>query len=147
MKGIGWWRWRGWMRRRWGGGGIPAGAPAQLPSVEETHSPQLQLLGRYAVGVKQFLGERAPPADALLKQIDQAATNPIDEFRAIPVVAELSGDKAALQRLDAFERNHTVVRLRQDVDDLRIIYSRGVDQLSADRGHRLVERHGWFGQL
>src|SRR5437879_4703305 len=94
------------IRPRWvergssgGGGGIPAGAPAQLPSVEETHSPQLQVISRYAVGVKEFFGDRAPPGDVLLKQIDHAATNPIDEFRAIPVVGELSGAKAALERL------------------------------------------------
>jgi membrane protease YdiL (CAAX protease family) len=123
-------------------------APSQpLPSIADTPSPQLQLVSHYVVGAKSMAGAKAPPAADLLKQVDQATTNAIDEFRAIIIVGEVSGAQEALQRLDSFEKNHKVVRLRPDVDALRIIYQRGTDALTPDQGRALVQRHQWFGKL
>jgi membrane protease YdiL (CAAX protease family) len=130
-----------WLER---GSGSPDALPPPL-ALERTKSPQLQLIGRYTVGAKALAGTQAPPATALLGQLDQAATNPIDEFREIPVVAELAGAKAALEQLDRFERDHKVVRLRPDVDALRALYEgKGI---TADQARMLVERHQWFGRL
>lgn len=130
-----------WLER---GSGSPDALPPPL-AVERTRSPQLQLIGRYAVGAKAFAGAKAPPATVLLRQLDQAALNPIDEFREIPVVAELAGAKAALERLDRFEKDHKVVRLRPDVDALRALY--GGEGFTAEQSRMLVERHQWFGRL
>jgi membrane protease YdiL (CAAX protease family) len=134
-----------WLER---GSGSPDSLPP-LPSVEQTRSPQLQLISRYAIGVRQIAGAQAPSATLLLGQIDQAATNPIDEFRAIPVMAELAGRKAAIERLDRFEKEHQVVRLRQDVDALRTLYGSddGATRITPQQAQMLVDRHQWFGRL
>jgi membrane protease YdiL (CAAX protease family) len=136
------------VRPRWleHGSGSPDPLPP-LPVVERMRSPQLQLIGRYAIGAKALAGGQAPPATLLIGQIDQVVINPIDEVRAIPVVAELSGPKAALERLDRFEKEHRVVQLKPDVDALRTIYARGVDQITPEQARSLVKRHQWFGRL
>ena len=135
--------------------------------IAEHRSPQLLLAARYAVGVGSFTksaprarttpattrAANAPaPAGAdltakLLDQLDITAQSPIDEFRVIPVVGELLGSDAALDRLDRFEGEHTVVRLRRDVDLLRAAYTRGSPALDASDRQYLIDRHGWFAQL
>jgi membrane protease YdiL (CAAX protease family) len=123
----------------------PAGADS-LPSIADTPSPQLQLIGRYVVGVQSLSGDEKLAA-TMLPQVEQAAANAVDEFRVIPIVGELSGKDAAIARLDAFEKNHHVVRLREDVDALRVIYTKGADHLTANQSQLLVDRHHWFGKL
>ena len=140
--------------------------------IADHRSPQLLLGARYAVGVQSFM-KSAPRAAAtrattspattraataaaaggpdltakLLDQLDITAQSPVDEFRVIPVVGELLGSDAALDRLDRFEREHTVVRLRRDVDLLRAAYAGGSASLNASDRQYLIERHGWFAQL
>jgi membrane protease YdiL (CAAX protease family) len=130
---------------------VSPGLPAPgLPTVEETRSPQLLMVSRYVVGARGLAAATHSsdlPAAALLENVDRAAVNPIDEFRAIPVAGELLGKQAALERLAAFERKHKVVRLREDVDALWALYTDGPDRLSTERARHLVERHGWFGKL
>jgi len=66
-------------------------------------------------------------------------------FGRFTIIDELAGDEAArLSRLTEFEKKYKVVRLREDVDALRVIYSKGLDQLSAHQRELLVERHRWF---
>jgi hypothetical protein len=78
------------VRPRWleHGTGSPNAPAAPLPSVADTPSPQLQLIGRCAVGAKALSKGTANVAD-LVKSLDQAIFNPIDEFRAITVIGEL----------------------------------------------------------
>jgi membrane protease YdiL (CAAX protease family) len=132
-----------WLERA---GGSPT-TQASLPSVADTRSPQVELVGRYVVGARALAGTQAPPADDLIKTVDEAASSPIDEFRAIIVGGELAGGQAALERLDAFERRHRVVRLRADVDALRRLYADGPASLAAEQQRLLVANHHWFGQL
>jgi hypothetical protein len=132
-----------WLERAARGGATPVA----LPDVAQTPSPQLELVGRYAVGAKALTGGQGAAAASLLPQVDRAVTNPIDEFRAIAVVGELSGGQAALERLKEFETKYDVVRLRPDVEALRTIYTAGPDALTPDEARMLVERHHWFGRL
>ena len=126
--------------------GTPTTQPA-MPSIAETRSPQVELIGRYVVGARALAGRQAPPADELMKKVDEAATNPIDELRAIMVAGDVAGGPAALGRLDEFERKHTVVRLRADVDALRKLYTSGPASLGPDQAQLLTTNHQWFGQL
>ncbi len=124
----------------------PDSAPI-VPSLAETASTQLELAARIAVGTKALAGSEQAKTNDLAARVDQAATGPTEQFRAIPVVAEFSGGQAALDRLDELERRFPLVRLRADADALRVIYRDGVDRLSAEQVERLVENHGWFGRL
>lgn len=137
------------VRPRWlehSGGGTPAAEPP-MPSLAESRSPQVEIVSRYVVGAKSFAGDQGPPAGDLVGKVDEAAKGPLDEFRAITVVGELAGDKAALERLDAFERKYPVVRLRRDADSLRKLYTSGADALTDEQRELLVANHHWFGQL
>ena len=117
-----------------------------LPSIADTPSTQLQMVSRVALGTK-VLAPDAKEGESMVGKIDEAATNPIDQFRAITIIDELSGDKAALERLDEFEKRNKVVRLREDVDALRLLYGKGLDKLSEHQKELLVERHHWFGKV
>jgi len=132
----------------------PTTAPAAVTPVEQIPGGQLEVMARYAVAVKH-LSDRASattapavPTDSFINQLDRvAADNPIDQFRVIPVAGELLGPADALARLDRFEKAHAVVRLRGDVDALRVIYTKGPDALASDRARMLISRHHWFGEL
>lgn len=76
-------------------------APVGLPDPAEYSSIQLKLIARYTVGVKAL----ETNLDGMTGQIDDAATNPIDELRAAAVIAELNGPRAGLDRLDLLEPN------------------------------------------
>lgn len=121
-------------------------ADTPLPSIADTPSTQLQMVSRMALGAK-VLAPDAKEGESFVGKIDEAATNPIDQFRAITIIDELSGDKAALERFDEFEKRNKVVRLREDVDALRLLYGKGLDRLSEHQKELLVERHHWFGKV
>jgi len=99
----------------------------------------VEIVSRYVVGTKSIAGDQAPPAKDLVDKVDEAAKDPLDEFRAITVVGELEGAKAALERLDGFERKYPVVRLRRDADALRKLYASGADSLSDEERALLVQ--------
>lgn len=127
-----------------------ASANQPLPSIESTRSTQLEMAGRLLVASRAF--DKSANADPktiakAIAQIESTAHNPIDQFRAIPVIGEIAGNKAALDRLDQFEKNNKVVRLREDVDLLRTIYTSGPDHLTPQQSAYLVQRQGWFGEL
>lgn len=125
-------------------------APPTVPPLSETPSSQLELTSRYAVGTKAVGGAAAASNKdfgKLVAQVDALTGNPVDEFRAIPVVGELSGAKAALDRLDRLETRYPLKRLRADADALRVIYTRGADALTPEQARGLVENHKWFGRL
>ncbi len=117
-----------------------------LPSIADTPSTQLQMVSRLALGTK-VLAPDAKEGESFVGKIDEQAKNPIDQFRAITIIDELSGDQAALERLDEFEKRNKVVRLRDDVDALRLLYAKGLDKLSEHQKELLVERHQWFGKV
>jgi len=132
-----WFDWRGAVRS------ARTTTPAALPAVEQVRSGQVQLAGRYAVGARGLTGDVG--VGQLAASVENAATDPLGRFRAIPVVGELLGPAAALERLDKFEADHTVVRLRRDVDVLRALY--GGRAITDDDRRYLAGRHGWAGKL
>ncbi len=131
-----------WTPDRWSAHKDAATQPAT--PIEIVYSSRLKMVSRYAVGAKQLMGQQAA---VMARQVEDQAANPIDEFRTIPVIAELRGADAALERLDQFEDEHEVVRLREDVDTLRGLYTDGQSALSDTQRQRLIARHGWFGEL
>ncbi|HEY7116080.1 MAG TPA: type II CAAX endopeptidase family protein [Tepidisphaeraceae bacterium] len=150
-------------------GGRSASTQPALQPISEIRSVQLKLVSLYAVGAREFTRQqprpptsgpasipttattttasRQAPHDPLARTVEQSITNPVDDFRSIPVIAELEGTDAALARLARFEKQYQVVRLRPDVDALRTLYTRGPDALTDRQANDLVQRHGWFGEL
>jgi membrane protease YdiL (CAAX protease family) len=121
-------------------------APVQNPARE--HSVQLQLVARSLVYAhSQDPKTSAQATGILLAQMNQFARDPVDRLREAVVLGEVQGGKQALQSLDALGSQRSPPGLDADVDILRTIYTRGVDALTPDQRHRLLERHEWFGQL
>src|SRR4051794_30380255 len=56
-----------------------------LPSIADTPSTQLQMVSRLALGAKAFSPD-GKEAQSMVGKIDEAATNPIDQFRAITII-------------------------------------------------------------
>jgi membrane protease YdiL (CAAX protease family) len=125
----------------------PAKAEVALPAISQVPSTQLEIMGRLALGMKGLAGGAKADTRGLVAQIDAAVRNPIDDFRSIILIDEIEGDEEALKRLKQFEAKYQVVRLREDVDALRTIYTKGANHLTAKQSEMLVERHHWFGEL
>jgi len=114
-------------------------------------NPTVPFLGRYAIGTHQLLKnvqpEQAERSGAqLLESLDRTARSPVDRVRVVPVVAEIRGAEAALQRIGALRGERGLTSgLRRDLETLQEIYGEaGADDAARAR---LVERHAWFGRL
>jgi membrane protease YdiL (CAAX protease family) len=119
---------------------------AEAPSIARTPSTQLEMMGRLAMGMHGLVADpKLTPK--LMQQIDATVRTPLDEFRAIILAGEIAGNDAALDRLELFEREHEVVRLRGDADALWVIYTKGADHLSAQQVKTLEKDHRWFGTV
>lgn len=74
------------------------------------------------------------------------ARTPVEKLRVVPVIGELLGAPAAVERLDALK-----TQLAQpEADDarmLRVIYSPHAEAITSADRERLIQRHGWFGKL
>jgi len=133
-------------------------APRLIPREgAELHQQQiatveLTLTARYVIGVHQLLNatQQAQPAgqtQSLLGAARQHAQSPLDQLRLVPVIAELLGPGAALEKLDEIEPKLAAPDLARDGKTLRQIYSEGVDALSTQEREQLFDRHGFFGKL
>jgi membrane protease YdiL (CAAX protease family) len=125
---------------------VPAALRAAALSPPE--SPSLRAFGaKYGLGTHRLLrGTGNPAAQQVLESLDGGAETRVDRLRLIPVAAEIDGAQAALGRIESAradaELTHDDIR---DLDILERLYAgRG---LGADDESRLVERHGWFGEL
>lgn len=102
------------------------------------------------VRLKGVLG--APPAQLAQGQgqIDDAARTPVDQFRAAIAAGELLGVAEAETRLAALEadlRDSGAPGLQEDAAVYRRSLETDIASLDPGDEARLVERHGWFGQL
>ncbi|HWE97862.1 MAG TPA: type II CAAX endopeptidase family protein [Tepidisphaeraceae bacterium] len=115
----------------------------------ETASVQLKLISRYVVGLHTLAPSvaKSDGANPLPEQVEKAAVSTVDKVRAVPVIGELEGAKAALEKLDAIGEAIDDPNLREDAQTLRTIYTAGVRAVPEDRAEWLVGREGWFGHL
>lgn len=122
---------------------VPAALRAPAPSDSTSSSANLIFSARYALGIARIAGFAA---GGFLDTLDAAADSPMDRLRLIPVAAEIEGADAALSRI---ERARAEAGISpddaQDLDILDGLY-RG-HAISARETERLIERHGWFGEL
>lgn len=111
----------------------------------------LRLAARYAVGAKTVLSElgqtqTAAQVNEMVRHVEQAATSPREQLLIIPVVAELLGADAAVQRLDqilpSFDSN-----VPEHLQILRTVYTKGSQELDERERTQLLEEGGWFGKL
>jgi len=121
------------------------------PDPATTPSPMLEMQGKYAVGVEALT--KKPYADVPFapgpeQYIDMADGNPIDLVRAVPLIAELYEQEDALETITSLRADSTIEfdeGLTQDLDIIqRIIEGNGA---SPDERQRLIDRHGYFGEL
>jgi membrane protease YdiL (CAAX protease family) len=107
----------------------------------------LQLMGKYFVGAKCLLGKNTAMDsrfESMMKELQKKETQ--KQLLLVPILAELSGKKAALaelERLTAIPSNGSVTR---DAFLFLKLYRDG--DASLDPQQRvLLQRYGWFGQL
>jgi membrane protease YdiL (CAAX protease family) len=145
------------LRDRWTPGLRQVARPTSSPAarVAEVKSTQLQMISRAAVGAKVLLPpEQAGALGPLVGNVEQAVKTPLDELRAIPVIGELRGTAAALDKLGQWSLKHRnqwnvdpPTQLYPDAEALRKLYAQGVDRLSREESDYLTARHGWFARL
>ncbi len=73
--------------------------------------------------------------------------SPIDRVRHIALVAEFDGREAAIKRIEEIDDEHFSPQLREDLESMRIIYTKGSEAISAEKRASLMQRHGWFAEL
>jgi membrane protease YdiL (CAAX protease family) len=125
----------------------------QSPEPQPTRSDlsddvTVQLLGRYAVGMKSFLGDAQtleyfkPQLEEMLRQSDNSR-NPLS---LIPILAELSSREAVLQELNRLDQDPPSDSVARDVSLFQQLYRDGVSSLSPQQ-RRNIEDYGWVGKL
>jgi hypothetical protein len=110
---------------------------------------QVELLGRYAVGLHTLLVTTNKPdtsSKTIIPQFDSVVESPADKLAVVTVVAEVEGKSAALSRLGAL-RGSLPGSLLPEADALRQTYTVGPSALTADQRAGLTEHLDWFGRL
>ena len=125
------------VRSRMAKSGVGGGAP-------------LEASCRYAVGAAGILPEgqmgRADAIADMLRNIEQTARGDRDHARLVPVIAELSGPEAAVERIDVLLAEGSDVMAELGI--LRRIYAtKSGAAADAFERTRLHERLGWTGEL
>lgn len=82
-----------------------------------------------------------------LDQVRSVAVTVEEKLRAICVVGEVQGSKAALEELDRVQPLLTNAQVKHDAAALRTIYARAPAALPAAKREELIQRHGWFAKL
>ncbi|MBX2850225.1 MAG: CPBP family intramembrane metalloprotease [Phycisphaeraceae bacterium] len=126
------------------------------PSQPTDNSPGLDmvLVGRLALGFEPFLNasndELRQSLDGLANQSPFVST---DRLRAAVIIAELDGSDAALERIERLTGKQLNTSLEPVTDFLadhallKRIYSEEAYVPTSQEAQRLIQRHGWFGEL
>lgn len=108
----------------------------------------IQLLGRYAVGMNNLLGNVKtleyfkPQLEEMLQRTD----NPRNHLSIIPILAELSPREDVLRKLNELRDNPPNDYVARDVPLFQQLYRDGVLSLSP-RQRQDIENYGWIGKL
>lgn len=109
----------------------------------------------FEIGARQILGidwlydmlGQHGDMSVLWDALNKATRTPEERVRAVPLVFEVEGVKAALARLAELEQADSDPKIRRDVRDLRALYTLGHSALSGESRQRLIDRHGMFAKL
>jgi membrane protease YdiL (CAAX protease family) len=113
-------------------------------------NPQLDLVCRYGVGTKLLFsglpGSSAQRWDAMAWQAQEKAVDPLDDFRIIPVIYELTGRDGAIAAARRVRENPSAdSQLLSDAGFLLNAYR--TQHFDAAQLDQLKSRYGWYGQL
>lgn len=124
--------------------GTAGGASERIPA--HHINPTLTMQAKAVLGMRQVVGSEET---SLTTQLRSAVHTPAEEVWIVPVIAEVEGKDAALKQLDAVAPANANVPapVARDADDLRKLYTSGVDSLSPEERTRIVSRLGWSGKL
>ncbi len=86
-------------------------------------------------------------ATALSQSVEDSAVAPEEHFRALVVVAELSGTGNVGEKLAEAEKTVKYAGSEEDFAILRTILDGGAEQLTESQRTALTERHGYFARL
>ena len=126
-------------------GGPPTGAGAD--AIEPPQADQALIMAKLAVKFGPVMPD--PQSRAIfVAQLDGAAQSPLDRFRAAIVAGELLGNQEARTRLvDVDAKLPDDAPLKPDVAALLGVFAQPPQPLDDADAKRLIDRHGWFGQL
>jgi membrane protease YdiL (CAAX protease family) len=122
---------------------------------QETAQPEagnditIQLMGRYAVGMKSVLGDSLaleyfkPQLEELLQQ---QSDKPRNHLSLIPILGELGGREEALQELNRIQADPSNDSVARDVSLFQQLYRDGAASLS-DGQREDIKKYGWVGEL
>ena len=109
---------------------------------------QIQVNGKYIIGVMQLIGQN-PAFEkrfSKLKRETQKIQGNRMHLSSIPIIAELSGKKAALQELNKMSENPDMVVDAGNLPLFRQIYEKGSASLDSKQ-LKALKRYGWIGKL
>jgi hypothetical protein len=127
---------------------IPYHRASKTPPSNSVQDIRLQVLGKYLVGVKSLLSLSATSEDRLepFKKMLQKGKNAGMPLIMVPIIAELSGNEAAIQELKRLAAHPANDNVDRDVSLFLQLYQKGDSSL--DPQQRLsIKRYGWFGRL
>jgi membrane protease YdiL (CAAX protease family) len=108
----------------------------------------LQLLGKYIVGIRQFLGTRPEVTIRLDQMARDLEKNPNirKKFLVVPILAEVSGRDAALRELQRLERNAADPETAREISIFLQLYRDGRESLNPQQ-RMYIKQCGWVGKL
>ncbi|MBN2317889.1 MAG: CPBP family intramembrane metalloprotease [Acidobacteria bacterium] len=126
----------------------PQSPDRQPAEPDSSNDLTIQLMGRYAVGMKSFLGNARtleyfkPQLEEMLQRSD----NSRNHLSLIPILAELGSREDALQELNRLRANPPNKYVALDVPLFQQLYQQGISSLSLQQ-RRDIEGYGWVGKL
>jgi membrane protease YdiL (CAAX protease family) len=127
---------------------IPIYRNMRLPSQDSTPDLQLQITGKYFIGMKHLFGQQLLQKK-LLTQLEhnfQKYQGTKKSLSHIPILAELSGRDAALLELKRIAKDSGSAGIVRDLPLFQQLYLER-NTLLDSRQQLALKRYGWIGQL
>ncbi len=128
----------------------PAQQQGALVEPADVGSPMLEIQAKYVMGVERATGRsisemRLGPKPG--QYVEMAGGDQIDRVRAVVLISEIFGAEEGLERASALRAE--IADLDEGLgEDLAIVESvLGGSGASVDERARLIDRHGFFGEL
>lgn len=130
-----------------GGPGTHGGSGAGADAIEPPAADQALMMAKLAVKFGPVMPD--PQSRGIfVGQLDGAGRTPVDRFRAAVVAGELLGKEEGRGRLEKLDAElASGAPLKEDLAALLGVFEEPARGLSEVDAKRLVERHGWFGEL
>ena len=121
---------------------------SNISSVDSASIIQIQMTGKYFVGIKQF-PRQTPMLEKRLSQLEQGIINSKGHNIAlanIPILAEVSGKDAALHELSRMAEDPDRVADGKNIPVFLKLYNDGSSSLDSDQ-LLILKDYGWVGRL